>query len=169
MRIICFFVNYAHLFERAYFTERTPQPLKTFTGVNPNPLKTFRIIRLSMHTTNKRLNLDALNFAHICMWKRYVHMPMFIQMVNVLDLHFQGQILESNTCASAYVKWTLVRTNYTTIPINKISRGIRLCNVEARNVLVAYVTLNQQSAHVKETCRPNLFYTVPTEFNCVTR
>ena len=39
---------------------------------------------------NERLDLEALIFAHVCTWIRYVGTPIFIQIVNVLDLHFKG-------------------------------------------------------------------------------
>ena len=44
--------------------------------------------------------------------KRYVHLPIFIQIINVLDLHFQVERFKSNTlacsymkCAEVFIKW----------------------------------------------------------------
>ena len=45
-------------------------------------------------------------FLHPCMLTRYLHLQIFIQILDVLDLHFQDQRFESNTLASSYVKCT---------------------------------------------------------------
>ena len=34
--------------------------------------------------------------AHVCMLTKYVRLPIFIQIVNILDFHFQCQRIESN-------------------------------------------------------------------------
>ena len=52
----------------------------------------------------KRLDLEASNFAFICMWTSNVCMPIFIQILDVLDRHFKGQLFESNKWASSYLK-----------------------------------------------------------------
>ena len=52
-------------------------------------------------TVNKRQDLEEHIFAHICMLTKYLRSPIFIQILNVLDLHFQDQIFESNTLASS--------------------------------------------------------------------
>ena len=54
-------------------------------------------------TTNKRLDQEALFFAHICILRRNHSLPIFIQIANVLDLHFQGQRIESSTLGSSNV------------------------------------------------------------------
>ena len=61
-------------------------------------LRPSRNVRL--YTANKLLDLEAPIYAIICMLTSYVRLPMFIQIVNVLDLHFQGDIFELNTLAS---------------------------------------------------------------------
>ena len=43
------------------------------------------------------VDLEAPSFAYTCMLTSYVHLPIFIQILNILDLHFQGQRYESNT------------------------------------------------------------------------
>ena len=40
----------------------------------------------------------------VCRLTGYVPLSIYIQIVNVIDLHFQGKRLESNTLASAYVQ-----------------------------------------------------------------
>ena len=54
-----------------------------------------------LRTANKRLELSAPIFAQVCMLSRYVRSPIFIQIHNVLDFHFQGQRFEPNALASA--------------------------------------------------------------------
>ena len=54
-------------------------------------------------TANKLLDLEAHFFTYICMLTRYVRQPNFFQIVNFLDLHFQGQQFESSTSGSSYV------------------------------------------------------------------
>ena len=39
-------------------------------------------------TANKRLDLEASGFANICKLTRYFFLPLFIQIVDVFDLHF---------------------------------------------------------------------------------
>ena len=95
-----------------------PQPLKTFTQTWLALITTAQNIHtLCMlirspaifhpnhdYTANKWLNLDAPIFAHVCMLTNSCHLAIFIKILNVLDLQFQGQIFQSNTLAYAYVK-----------------------------------------------------------------
>ena len=59
---------------------------------------------LRLYTAYKRLDLKAPNCAHVSTLTRYVHFSIFIQIIDVLDFHYQGQRFESNTFASSYVK-----------------------------------------------------------------
>ena len=98
-------------------------------------------------TANKRLDLEAPIFGHICMLTRYVCPPILISIVHIIDCHFKGQRFESNTLVSSYVKCALVfvgTMDYTnrqpscqgvspvssqarwTIPIGKMTRGVSL-------------------------------------------
>ena len=54
-------------------------------------------------TVNKRLDVEAPIFAYICRLTSYVFLPIFIQIFNVLDIHFKGQRFESST--SKVHKW----------------------------------------------------------------
>ena len=45
-----------------------------------------------------------LLFAGICKFTRFLRLPVFIQVVNVLNPYFRGQRVESNALASAYMK-----------------------------------------------------------------
>ena len=55
-------------------------------------------------TANKRLDLEAPVFAHVCRLSRFLRIPIFIEVLNALDLYFQGKRFESNTLASSYSK-----------------------------------------------------------------
>ena len=52
---------------------------------------------------NKRLSLVAPIFVCILTLTRYVRLLISIKIANVLDLHFQGQTLESSILSSSYV------------------------------------------------------------------
>ena len=49
------------------------------------------------------LDLEAPIFVHKCMLTRYVHVAIFVQILNALDLHFNGQRFESSTLGSSHV------------------------------------------------------------------
>ena len=51
--------------------------------------------------------------AHVRRLTKYVSLQIFIQIVNVLDLHFQDQRFESGTLASSYVIILQTVTNRT--------------------------------------------------------
>ena len=89
-------------------------------------------------TTNKRLDLEAPIFAHLCTLTMYLCLPIFIQILNVPELQFKGQIFESNTMESAYVKSVVfVNTTETTRTddtnrddvegCHDMSGGVRIC------------------------------------------
>ena len=61
---------------------------------------------------NKQLDLEASILAQICTLRSFLRLPICIQILNVLDLQFQGKRLESNTLASAYVKsaWIVLQS-----------------------------------------------------------
>ena len=75
-----------------------------------------RSVRLS--TANKWLDLEVPCFAHERM------QPIFIQILNVLDLHYQGQRLESSTLGSEYVIISQTMTNIINIAIAKTENHI---------------------------------------------
>ena len=52
-------------------------------------------------TTNKRLDLEAPIFEHVSMLTIYLRLPIVIQIVVSLGLHFQGPKFESNTLTNA--------------------------------------------------------------------
>ena len=84
---------------RSSTTKCMPQPLKTSihmlnltrpANFHPNhDLIWYKKIKDC--TTNKRLDLEVSIFAHICMFTSTVRQPIFINIVNVFDLHFKGQ------------------------------------------------------------------------------
>ena len=83
---------------------KTAQNIQTaLVGINHKPLKPFRIMRLSRPTANKQLDLEAVNCANVCTLTKYAHVPIFMQIINVLDRHYRCQRIESNALASAYV------------------------------------------------------------------
>ena len=65
------------------------------------------------------------------MLSRYVRQLIFIQIVNALKLHFQGQIFESSTFGSSHVIIPKTATDGTNIAIANIESliGIRLFGV----------------------------------------
>ena len=72
-----------------------------------------------MHREQTDLEVPIL--AHIYMLRKYVHSSIFIQVVNVLDLHFQGQRLESSTLRSLYVVISQILTDKANIAVaNKL-------------------------------------------------
>ena len=81
-------------------------------------------------TANKPLDLEASkNLAHICTSIRYFHQSTFIQMVNVFDLHFQGQRFESSTFERSYVIISETVTDWTQIAIankEKVEYGLSI-------------------------------------------
>ena len=84
-----------------------------------------------LYSTKKRLNIEALIFARICRLTRYIHLAIFMQILNFLDFQFVGQRFELNTWASAYVKSIgfvgtaeTMRTDYSIV---MMSRGVRIC------------------------------------------
>ena len=102
--------------------------VRSFIGLSRN-------IRLC--TTNKRLNLDGPTFAHLCTRTRYVRRLIFIQILNVLDLHFQGQRFESNTLASAWVKsMVFVVTTETTRTVYTNRDDVDGCQDMSRGVML---------------------------------
>ena len=54
-------------------------------------------------TANKRLDVKVSIFANICMFIATVHLPIFIQIVDVVDFHFKSQRFESSTLGSSDV------------------------------------------------------------------
>ena len=52
-------------------------------------------------TVNKRLDLVAPIFAHICNLTCYLCLPILIQIVNVIDLRFKGKKFELVTLGSS--------------------------------------------------------------------
>ena len=80
-------------------------------------VRASRNVRL--YAEYKRLDLEASFFPNTCILTKYVHLSIFIQILKVLDLHFQGLIFESSTLASSYLKcaWVLIHAvvaaNYT--------------------------------------------------------
>ena len=55
-------------------------------------------------TASKWLDRKVHIFVHICTFTRTVHLPIFIQIVVVLDFYFKDQRFESNTVANSYMK-----------------------------------------------------------------
>ena len=45
------------------------------------------------------MNLEEPILEHICTLTRYLRVPIFIQILNVIDLHFQGQSRFTIMCA----------------------------------------------------------------------
>ena len=68
-------------------------------------------------TTNKQLDLELLIFAYVCKLTIKNSMLIFIQIVNVLDLHFQGQRFEARILGSSYVITLQMVTERTNIAI----------------------------------------------------
>ena len=63
-------------------------------------------------TANKRTNLEAQIFADVSTLKRYVRRKIFIQIVNILERHFQSQRFESTTLQYVIISQTVIdRTN----------------------------------------------------------
>ena len=54
-------------------------------------------------TANKRLEPEAPIFANICKLTRYLRLPIFIPIVDVLDLPLKGQRFESSTLGNSNV------------------------------------------------------------------
>ena len=82
-------------------------------------------------------------FAHIRRLTSYLRLPIFIKILNVLDLQFQGQRFELNTLTSAYVKsaWNALQSlsetlhslyrhdgRYRSARCQAMSRGASLCH-----------------------------------------
>ena len=85
---------------------------RSFVCTPVHPCAYHQNVRL--FTANKRLHLEAQFCANICNLRRYLRPPIFILIVNVLDLHFQGQRFESSTFGSSNVmisQMVIDRTN----------------------------------------------------------
>ena len=66
---------------------------------------------------NKELDLDMPIFANICKLTSYIRQPIFIQIINVLDLFFKGKTFESSTLESLYAIISQMVTDGTNITI----------------------------------------------------
>ena len=68
-----------------------------------------RVLRLCVRpsryvcTVNKRLDLEAPICAHIVVFTSYVRLPIFIQILNVLYIHFYSQRLKSSISGLSHV------------------------------------------------------------------
>ena len=74
--------------------------------------------------TNKWLDLEAQGFAHISMFTRSICPPIFIQIVNVVDLHFEGQRFKSSILGNSNVIISQTVTNMTNIDIANTSHQV---------------------------------------------
>ena len=67
--------------------------------------------------TRARLDLEAQFPAYVCTLTSYLHLPIFLQIVNVLDRNFKGKTFESNTLAKSNVIIPQTMTDVTSIAI----------------------------------------------------
>ena len=74
-------------------------------------------------TAKKRLNLEAPIFAYVWTLTRYVRVPIFIRIVDVLDFHFQGQRFELSTLENSYVIISQMVSDRTHIAIANTYEG----------------------------------------------
>ena len=62
-------------------------------------------------------NLEAQTFANVYMFTRTISLPIFIQIVDVLDFYFKGQRFEWSTLGDSNVIMSQTVTGRTTIAI----------------------------------------------------
>ena len=53
-------------------------------------VRTYVTKSTNICTANKRLDIEAHIFAHLCQLKNYTPVPIFFQIVNIIDLHFRS-------------------------------------------------------------------------------
>ena len=72
-------------------------------------------------TANKRPDLEAPVFTHVWILTGYVRTPIFVEIVNVLDLLYKGQIWKSSSLGNSKVIISQTATNMTTLllPTNR--------------------------------------------------
>ena len=68
-------------------------------------------------SANKRLDLETPILANICTLIMYVRLPIFIRIINILDLHFKGQRFESSTLRRLHVIISQLATDRTKIAV----------------------------------------------------
>ena len=83
-------------------------------GVFVRPPRNVRLC-----TANKRFDQEAPFYAYVCTLTRYVRLSIFVQIVDVLDLHFKGKKCESSTLGTVigYAIISQTATNRTSIAI----------------------------------------------------
>ena len=78
-------------------------------------------------TAIKRLHLEAPFLTHVSLLTTYLCLPIFIQIVSVLDLHFERQRFESSTFGSSHVIILKMMTGRTLpLPTQKVTCGLSI-------------------------------------------
>ena len=86
---------FARSFVRSFFRTLVRSFVRSFVRTFGRAyVRPSRNVRLCF--TSKRLNLVVHFFAHICKHTGYLRLLIFIQIVSVPDLHFQGKRFESD-------------------------------------------------------------------------